>query len=266
MKNKPTILLTTSFKGGVGKSTVASNLALQLAVAGKKTLLCDLDFGVRSLDLMMGAEDSMIFNICDCIAGRTSLSKAAVYDSRSQNLFFLGAPYRYGDEFTSEYFAEKLIEITSAEDFDYVILDTPGGNTDTLKMAIEAAEGALVITSHHPAAVRGACASAEMISEKGLYTRLIINCFDYGAVLSGKREGILGLIDGTGVSLIGVVPHDRTLAYAQEKGILAQGDRFISARAFENIASRLIAEKEHGRMIPILKGVSCPKRKKLLTK
>ncbi len=265
-KPKPKILLTTSLKGGVGKSTVAANLALYLALEGKKTLLCDMDFGVRSLDLVMGFEDRMIFNICDCISGKVSFVRAAVADTRTENLYFLGAPYSYNNEFTNEFFAEKLKEIAKREEFDYVILDTPGGNTDTLKMSAAAAEGALVVTSHHPAAVRGAAKSAEIMQNLGLYTRLIINCFDGSAVLSGKRDGMLELIDSTGVPLIGVVPYDKTLAYAQEKGILAFGERFVSSHAFSNIATRLIAEDTYEKKIPILKGVKCAKRKKLLTR
>ncbi len=267
MFNKKTrILLTTSLKGGVGKSTVAANLAMNLAMAGKKTLLCDLDFGVRSLDLVMGVEDSMIFNICDYISGRVPFIKAAVCISGEEELYFLGAPYAYDGSLTNELFKEKLHELANKCEFDYVILDTPGGNTETFQMAVAAADGALVITSHHPAAVRGAAKSAEIMSDKGLYTRLIINGFDPGAVLSGKREGMLELIDSTGVELIGVIPQDPALAYAQEKGILAIGDRFVSYKAFENIAQRLIAEETCSKKIPILKGVKCGKRKKLLTR
>ncbi len=263
-KPKTEILLTTSLKGGVGKSTVAANLAYNLGAAGKKTLLCDLDFGVRSLDLIMGVEDSMVFNICDYILDRVPFIKAAINDPRNENLYFLGAPYSYNGELTAEMFSRRLLELADKCEFDYIILDTPGGDTEMLRLAMATANSALVVTSHHPAAVRGAARSAEIMYDKGLYTKLIINGFDSGAVLSGKREGMLELIDSTGVELIGVIPHDSALAYAQEKGILAIGDRFISSKAFENIAQRIIAESTCSKKIPILKGVKCGKRKKLL--
>lgn len=266
IKKKTKILLTTSMKGGVGKSTIAANVALRLALQGQKTLLCDMDFGVRSLDLIMGVEDSMIFNLCDCITGKVAYNRAVLCDPKCPDLCFLGAPYKYDGDISPEFFAECIRQIAEENNFDYVILDTPGGNTHTFDMALAASDGALIVTSHHPAAVRGATRSADIMDEHGVYTRLIINCFDPESVLSGRREGILELIDSTGVPLIGVVPYDSTLAYAQEKGILAYGDRFISGKAFANIAARLISEETCGRKIPILKGVKCPKRKKLLTK
>jgi septum formation inhibitor-activating ATPase MinD len=94
----------------------------------------------------------------------------------------------------------------------------------------------------------------------------VINSFDAASVSGDKRTGMISMIDATKTPLLGVVPYDRTLMFAQEKGVLADGDSFPSSKAFENIAQRLIAEKTGGRPVPVLSGVIGRKRKKVLTK
>ncbi len=259
------ILLVTSFKGGVGKSTVAANLSYRLAEAGKKVLLCDLDLDVRSLDLIMGYEDTMIFDICDVCSGRIKAQDAWIKDARADGLYFIGAPYKKKELPSPDDFARCIRRIASDEAFDYVILDTPGADTPSLGLAKSCAEQALVVTNHNPCAVRGAIKSGEAMEQSGIVPYLIINSFDPAAVLDGRRDGMLGLIDSTHISLLGVVPYDRALIYAQEKGILSVGRGFVSSVAFKNIAQRLAAKRTGERPVPILKGV-IKKRKKLLTK
>lgn len=262
---KTIILLATSFKGGVGKSTVAANLSYRLAEAGKKVLLCDLDLDVRSLDLIMGYEDTMIFDICDVISGRIKPEDAWIKDARVDGLYFLGAPYKKKELPSPSDFAVRLKKIAEDGRFDYVILDTPGADTPSLKLAMHCAEYALVVTNHNPTSVRGAVKSGEAMEENGIVPYLIINSFDPEAVLDGRRDGMLALIDSTRLSLLGVIPYDKALIYAQEKGILSIGRNFASSEAFKNIAQRLIAKQSCERPTPILKGV-IKKRKKLLTK
>ncbi len=260
------ILLSTSFKGGVGKSTLAANLAYYLARAGSKTLLCDLDLGVRSLDLIMGYEDKMVFDILDVVSGRMKPEEAWICDTRCEGLYFLGAPYNVRDELEPKSFSECIRRIGEEYDFDHIILDTPGAETDSLICAANAADIALIVANHTPTSVRGAVKSAELVEKYGVEPYLVVNSFDPDSVLDGRRDGMLELIDSTRLPLIGVIPYDRALVYAQEKGILSVGKKFISAKAFENTAQRLTAMKKAQRPVPILKGVIKKKRKKLLTK
>ena len=263
--NKPKIILSTSLKGGVGKSTVAANVAYQLSLYGYRVLLCDLDFDVRSLDLIMGYENSVLFDICDVLSGRRQYKDAKITDKRSENLFFLGAPYEFSDSFTSDEFAQKLRQLAKDEGLDYVILDTAGADTFALECALKASDEAMVIASHTPASLRGAQKSARMCEDANVSPRLIVNNFDYSAVVDGKRAGMIDIIDSAKVSLLGVVPYDVKLVYAQERGILASNDGFVSHRAFKNIAQRIVSEKTGERYVPILKGVKKIKRKKVLT-
>ena len=260
------ILLTTSVKGGVGKSTVAANLAVYLAKRGKKTLLCDLDFYTRSLDLILGTENLVLYDICDVLMGRASYSQAKITDTKTSNFTFLGAPFRYEDRFTPEQFARGIRRIGEENALDYIILDAPGADSTPLLLGRAAADIALVIATHAPASVRGGEKTAEMMALYGLDTRLILNFFDYRAVKDRIRSGISEIIDKTHCRLLGVIPYDPEMSYAQDLGVLADESGSVSARAFDNIAQRLIAEETGERPIPLLSGVRGIKRKKVLTK
>lgn len=262
--NMSQIFLLTSFKGGVGKSTLAANLALKLARLPSRVLLCDLDFDLRTLDLLTGCEDRLLFDVCDVVYGRKALFEAALPFGCADGLYFLGAPYKCRDTIDKEAFAKRLKELS--EGFDYVLLDTPGGDTITFEAAALCSDCAFVVATQAPASLRGAERTASALSERGLSSLLIINSFDSQSVLDDRRAGILSVIDTTKVSLLGVVPYDRALSFAQEKGVLADGELFSSSRAFENIAKRIAARQTGERNIPILYGVRGVKRKKLLTK
>ncbi|MBO4868963.1 MAG: P-loop NTPase [Clostridia bacterium] len=258
------IILVTSFKGGVGKSTVSANLALKLARLGQKVLLCDLDFDLGTLDLITGCEDRMLFDVCDAVYGRRDVEDCAVTFPSVPGLYLLGAPFRCTDEIVPEDFAEKLSAI--CEPYDYAVLDTPGADSVTVAVGARCADSAIVVATHNPTSLRGAEKTAQRLRDVDLPCRLVINNFDAVSVSEDKRTGMISMIDATKTPLLGVVPYDRTLMFAQEKGVLVDGDSFPSSKAFENIAQRLIAEKTGGRPVPVLSGVIGRKRKKVLTK
>ncbi|MBQ3870828.1 MAG: AAA family ATPase [Clostridia bacterium] len=258
------IYLVTSYKGGVGKSTVSANIANKLAKLGKKVLLCDLDFDLGTLDLLLGCEDRMLFDICDAVYGRADAESCTVKLGVDKNLAFLGAPYRCNDEIDPEYFASRIKEL--AKDYDYAILDTPGGNTVTLQAARLCSDEAIVVATQNPASIRGAEKTADSLAEAGISSRLVINCFDAQSAENSSRAGILSMIDSTKTPLLGVIPYDRTMMFAQEKGVLSDGDTFISSRAFENVVSRMEAALTHKRPVPVLYKVKGIRRKKVLTK
>lgn len=260
----PKVILITSFKGGVGKSTAAANLASKLAYAGKRTLLCDLDFDLGTLDLITGCEDRMLFDICDAVYGRREAEDCTVKFTSNPDLFLLGAPFKLTDEIDPDDFAERLKKLFDG--FDYVILDTPGADSVTLAVGAKCADEAVVVATHNPTSIRGAEKTSDRLRQAGIKCRLLINCFDAKSVSGSKRAGMLGMIDATKTPLLGVVPYDRTLMFAQEKGVLADGEAFISSQAFDNIVQRLMCEETGERPRPVLYGVSGVKRKKVLTK
>ena len=261
--NSTRIIMVTSCKGGVGKSTVSANLGIRLALDGWRTLIIDCDFGVRSLDLIMGLEDRVIFDITDIILHGIAPEKAIIKDDRSDNLYFCAAPYDYDTDLDHDAFRDALRRIGDVMGFDYIIIDTPGDTGSPLKLAAAASDGALVVSTYQPASIRAAERTGMLLEEAGVKDRkLIINCFhDSGKEFEGQ-PGLLEVIDKTSIQLIGIIPYDVRLSDRQ-----AEGEDVFSipscnaAEAFRNIAIRLT-----GRTVPLFTGFKKIKRADLIKK
>lgn len=253
------VILVTSCKGGVGKSTISANLAMSLAKLGKKTLLVDLDFSNRSLDLILGCEDSVMLDICDVVKGRATLEKACLTDARCGLLYFCAGPLFYTEKIETDEFVSTVEK--AKENFEYIIIDTPGSAGEEIQLAAKVADMALVVASHQPTSQRAAEKTAQVLTELGTKEiRLVINSFDASAVLSGERPGIIDIIDKTKIQVIGVIPYSRALALAQEDGLLScERKKLDSSCAFDNIAKRICGEN-----VPLMKGFHSGNRRKLI--
>lgn len=244
-------IMITSFKGGVGKSTITANLAITLAESGKRTLALDCDFNMRCLDLIMGLESFVVYDICDVCRGSVPFSKAVISDPRSENLFFCPAPYAAGSTVEPARFTEVLRDAADEYDFDYILIDTPGDMSPVLEAATMAADRALIVATHQPASIRAAERTSAALSRMDVADRrLIINNFDAAAVKRGVRPGIIDIIDRTYIQLIGVIPFTRQLSELQESGALVDCiPRSDAAAAFRNMARRL-----DGHSVPLFEG------------
>ena len=248
-------IIITSCKGGVGKSTVTANLAYALSARGKRVLALDCDFSNRSLDLIFGCEDSVIYDLCDVIYGRCEVERAIMKDPRSENLFFCAAPLETEEEFTAEQLCEVLRDAGEKLSLDYILIDTPGAVSETVELVSHVADTALIIVSHQPTAARAAERTGMVLDRLGISDqRLIVNGFDAEAVGNGLRTGINELIDKTHTRLLGIVPHEYELSLSQEFGRLCfEIDNKNMKRiqsSFANIAARL-----DGTNVPLLKKV-----------
>lgn len=256
--------LVTSCKGGIGKSTVTANIAMAIAVDGKRVMIVDCDFSNRSLDLILGCEDDVVYDICDLVTERTTPHKAVITDRREERLTFIAAPLVKRDKFTPEQFCAAIDKAAREFSCDYVFIDTPGASDDTLSLTAPAADGALVVASHQPTSVRGAEKTGYLLEELGVKEQyLVINRYDSEEVLRGNRPGLNSLIDRTHIPLLGVIPNSQRLELAQETGVLAlelKRDEAMSARAFEEIARRLCGDR-----IPVMSYLPEKKRRRLLT-
>ncbi len=255
MEKKKRILIT-SCKGGVGKSSVAANLAYAIAKSGKKVLLCDFDLSNRSLDMFLGYEDRVLYDICDVAQGTVSPSQAILTDSRCEDLFFIAAPFMYRGGITTETLQGALDRAAEAVGADTVMIDTSGGADRSVSTAAPICGVALVITLPEPCALRAAEKTAMLLDEFGVdECKLVINGFDIES--KSAASDIISAIDRTGTPIIGVVPKDAKLSRAQQCGkFVFEEKKAVSVPAFKNIAERL-----DGKHIPLFSGMKIKRRK-----
>ena len=237
------IILFTSCKGGVGKSTVCANLAMSLALRGKSVLMIDCDFGSRCLDLVAGFSDDVVYDIADAVLGRVSPERVIVADRRTDKLFFIAAPYNFDTRMNIFSFRRTVSAYAACGKYDYIFIDTPGGIGEPLAFASSVADTAYIVTSPTRASVRAADKTAAFLYDRGVkHLRLIINQVT-GKRASAEKLRLIDIIDGAAVKLIGAVPYDYELVRAGDEGKLT--DELYSrniTRAFDNIAGRTEGE------------------------
>ncbi len=227
------IFATTSGKGGVGKSSVATGLGLAFTSMGKKTLLVDMDEGLRCLDLLLGVDSQAVLDLSDAL-DTADISDIA-YPCRSEGLYLLPAPVRRGlvsPEALSNFVkkAEKL--------YDIMIFDFPAGLDFTLYKALPPKTVFLCVATPDPVSVRDASFTGEQLFETGLSSRLIINRFNLKTHFKRKQKTIDGIIDTALIRLLGIVPESEEICLLPLKHTLKKHKK--AYKAFVRIASRLL--------------------------
>lgn len=240
---------------------MAANLAMSLARRGKKVLLADCDFDMRCLDLMLGVENDIMYDLYDAAKGRVGLDKVLLQDERSENLWFAAAPYKGGRDITAEEFSKLMDDALVYKDFDYILLDTPGSLGVPAILESGKADSAIIVASHQPTSIRAAGQTGEYLASNRIAEqRLLINSFDIAAAVDGHRPGINEIIDRSLIQLCGIVPYERELMLGAEEGRLACQLRNSNANAaFDNIAARLT-----GMYSPLFRGFKGTKTKRLI--
>lgn len=243
-KKRSKIITVTSLKGGVGKSTVTANLAFALASRGKRTLAVDCDLSIRNLDLIMGLEDSVVYDLGDALRGDVPPQKTVVPDPRSTELFLCAAPFSDPGDLTEEAFGKVVSALSESGLYDFIIIDTPGDAGPALKLATPFSDLSVITTTHNPASLRAAERTASVLRAFGAKEyALVINGFSYGETHLGYRPGILSIIDRSGVPLLGIIPYSESIERYQEEGILVGQTSLHECRAaFDNIAARICGE------------------------
>ena len=256
------IIMVSSLKGGVGKTTVTAALAHSLAKMGFSTLAVDMDFGVRSLDIALGHENSASPSCWDVMMGMSSVGVAAESDARHDKLYFMSAPMNVNAE-NAPSLTQKLLNNflrSVKQEFDYVILDMAAGTGRLLDMVRDSGDVSLslIVCTQNAASIRAAeKLGAELYNTGEEKIRLIINSFDPALVGKGDNISITDIINHSSVMLLGVVPYDKRVELLLSSGkTVIEDKRSKAGIAIGNIARRITDE-----CVGLLEGVF-PKRKR----
>lgn len=237
------IIVITSGKGGVGKTTTTANIGTGLAAMGYKVVLVDTDIGLRNLDVVLGLENRIVYDIVDVTQGNCRIKQALIKDKRNEGLHLLPAAQTKDKTAVSE---AEMVTLTAElkKDFDYVIIDCPAGIEQGFKNAIAGAERAIVVTTPEVSAVRDADRIIGLLEAAELrQPRLIVNRLRPHMVKKGDMMGIEDMIDILAIDLLGVVPEDEMIVVSTNRGEPAVLDMKSKAgEAYRNISKRIAGE------------------------
>ncbi len=237
------VIVITSGKGGVGKTTTTANLGAGLACQGKKVVLIDTDIGLRNLDVVMGLENRIVYDLVDVIEGSCRLKQALIKDKRYDGLHLLPAAQTRDKNAVSPQQMVGLCDELRNE-FDYIIIDCPAGIEQGFKNAIAGADKALVVTTPEVSAVRDADRIIGLLEAHEIKNpKLIVNRVRQDMVKRGDMMSIDDIIDILAIGLIGVVPDDENIIISTNKGEPAVTDsKSLAGQAYRNITKRLMGE------------------------
>lgn len=234
------VIVITSGKGGVGKTTTTANIGAALADKGHKVLLIDTDIGLRNLDVVMGLENRIVYDLIDVIEGRCRVSQALIKDKRCPNLVLLpAAQIRDKNDVNTDQMKELIFSLK--ESFDYILIDCPAGIEQGFKNAIAAADEAIVVTTPEVSATRDADRIIGLLEAAGIKNpRIVVNRLRIDMVKEKNMLSVEDILDILAVKLLGVVPDDENVVISTNKGepLVYKGDS-LAAKAFKNIASRI---------------------------
>ena len=237
------VIVITSGKGGVGKTTTTANLGSALAMRGKKVVLLDTDIGLRNLDVVMGLENRIVYDIVDVIEGKCKLRQALIKDKRFTDLFLLPAAQTRDKDAINE---DEMIRLTQRlkEEFDYIIVDCPAGIEQGFKNAISGADRAIVVTTAEISSIRDADRIIGLLEASNIRNpELIINRIRPDMVKRGEMMDVEDILDLLSIDLIGVVPEDENIITQTNKGEPAVANKkAASGKAYIEIARRILGE------------------------
>lgn len=243
------VIVITSGKGGVGKTTTTANLGSALALAGKKVALVDTDIGLRNLDVVLGLENRIVYDLVDVIEEKCRLRQALIKDKRFKELFLLPAAQTKDKTAINEQQMKDLVAKLK-EEFDYIIVDCPAGIEQGFKNAIAGADRAIVITTPEVSAVRDADRIIGLLEASGLNDpTLVLNRLRVDMVKRGDMMSIDDVTEILAIEILGVVPDDESIVVAANKGEPAVTDpESFAGQAYRNIVKRI-----QGEDVPIMR-------------
>ena len=236
------VIVITSGKGGVGKTTTTANVGTGLAQLNKKVVMIDTDIGLRNLDVVMGLENRIVYNLVDVIEGKCRLKQALIKDKKYPELCLLpSAQTRDKDAVTPEQMKELIEELK--KEFDYILLDCPAGIEQGFKNAIAGADRALVVTTPEVSAVRDADRIIGLLEANEIgRIDLIVNRLRMDMVKRGDMMNVDDVTEILAVNLIGAVPDDEQIVVSTNQGEPLVGTDCLAGQAYHNICQRVAGE------------------------
>ncbi len=240
---KATVITVTSGKGGVGKTTVTVNLAVALALRGKKVVCIDGDIGLRNMDVILGLENRIVYDLVDAVEGRCRLKQAMIHDKRLPELYLIPASQTRDKDAVSP---EQMIQLCNdlRNDFDYILIDSPAGIEQGFKNAIAPADRVLVVTNPEVSAVRDADRIIGLIEAEGKGPgQLVLNRINKSMVDRGDMMNQDDVNELLAIELIGLIPEDSSVIVSTNRGTpIAFDEKTAAGRAFRNLAARVEGE------------------------
>ena len=237
------VYVITSGKGGVGKTTTSANVGAGLAIQGKKVVLVDADIGLRNLDVVMGLENRIVYDLIDVIEGNCRLKQALIRDKRYETLHLLPAAQTKDKDAVNPEQMKKLCD-QLREEFDYVLLDCPAGIEQGFKNAIAGADKAIVVTTPEISAVRDADRIVGLLEAAEVGNPLLIlNRIRPEMVKRGDMMALEDVTELLAIDVLGVIPDDETIVISTNRGEPCVADeKSFAGQGFRDIVKRLLGE------------------------
>jgi septum site-determining protein MinD len=251
------IIVITSGKGGVGKTTTSAAIATGLALQGHKTVVIDFDVGLRNLDLVMGCERRVVYDFVNVIHKEASLKQALIKDKRLDNLYILPASQTRDKDALDKAAVEAVLN-ELAEDFDYIICDSPAGIETGAQMALYFAEEAIIVTNPEVSSVRdsdrilGILQSKSRLAEQGKRVKehLLLTRYNPTRVANGEMLSVEDVVEILAVPLLGVIPESQAVLKASNQGVPVIHDSDSDAgQAYEDAVARYLGEERPHRFL-----------------
>ena len=237
------VIVITSGKGGVGKTTTTANIGVGLAKLNKKVVVIDTDLGLRNLDVVMGLENRIVYNLVDVIEGNCRMKQALIKDKRYENLYLLPSAQTKDKTAISPGQMKKLTE-ELAEEYDYVLLDCPAGIEQGFQNAIAGASRAIVVTTPEVSAIRDADRIIGLLEKNQIKKLdLIINRLRIDMVKRGDMMSVEDVSEILAIHLLGVLPDDEKVVIGTNQGEPVIELDSLAGKAYYNICRRIIGEE-----------------------
>jgi septum site-determining protein MinD len=236
-------IVVTSGKGGVGKTTTTASLGAALALRGQRVLVIDADIGLRNLDVILGLENRIVFNIVDVAKKICKPSQAIIKSKKSNNLYLLPASQTDDKDVIDEAEVRFVLDQYKRE-FHYILIDSPAGIEQGFRNACAGADSAIVVTTPEVSAIRDADRVVGLLSSKGIESRLIINRIDFEMVRRGDMLSVKDVQDILGIEILGVIERDEQIIVAANCGEpVTYNPKSKAGQAFTRIAGRVCGEQ-----------------------